>query len=95
VREQGLLAQITGMGVDVGAGVGAEVRAGVGAGVGGDGNAVSTAVADATLVLVAVGANAVGDSSVGVGPELALEQAARETTAIKTRPRTVRGKDCC
>jgi hypothetical protein len=96
VREQGLSAQITGIGVDVGAGVGAGVRAGVGAGVGGGvGNAVSTAVGDAMLVRVTLGATAMGDSLPGVGPELALEQAVRETTAIKTRPWIVRGKDAC
>jgi len=95
-REQGLSAQITGIGVDVGAGVGAGVRAGVGGGVGGGvGDAVSTAVADAMLVRVTLGATAVGDSLLGVGPELALEQAARETTAIRTRRWTVRGKDAC
>lgn len=104
MREQGLLAQITGIGVDVGAGVGAGVREGVGGGVGGGvgvdvgggvGGGVGTAVADAMLVRVTLGATALGDSLLGVGPELALEQAARETTAIKTRLWTVRGKDAC
>ncbi len=82
--------QITGIGVDVGGGVGdgagVDVGGGVGGGVG-DVNGVSTGVGEAVLAVAKLGATAVGETLLGVGAEVAPEQAATDMITMQTKPR--------